>query len=120
MILKKLFRPKVHPIHIDDSNFQELVLESELPFILDIWGSTCPACKRLEEVMVSIATDFDGKIVVGEMGTHFAPRAATQLQISKVPTVIYFDKGKELERMLGFRGSLFHRESIEELFGVTK
>ncbi len=115
-----LFKPKRNPIHVDDKSFEREVLQSALPVILDVWSAGCAPCKKLEEVMVALATDYDGRIKVCEMGSHMAPRAATKLRIAATPTVVYFKSGREVERVAGFRGSLYHREAIMEVFGIEK
>ncbi len=117
-LLSKLFKAKKMPVHIDDSNFEEEVLRSSLPVVLDVWSANCAPCQKLEEVMVTLATQYDGRVKVCELGTHLAPKMAGQLRISATPTVIYFKKGREKERVMGFRGSVYHREAIAEILGV--
>ncbi len=111
-------RPKKNPVHVDDTNFETEVLQSDLPVVVDVWSAGCAPCKRLEEVMVTLATEYDGRVKVCEMGTHMAPQAALRLRISATPTVLYFHKGREKERVAGFRGSVYHRETIAEIFGI--
>ena len=121
-ILNKIFgvQPKKAPVHVDDSNFEAEVLRSGLPVILDIWGPNCRPCKQLEPVIQALAGTYDGRVKVCEMGTHFAPKAATMLRVTGTPTVIYFAKGREKERVVGVRGSLYHEQTIEEIFGIPK
>ncbi|MCA9617007.1 MAG: thiol reductase thioredoxin [Sandaracinus sp.] len=109
-------KKKIHPVHVDDANFASVVAKSELPVVLDVWSAGCGPCKQLEEIMVDLANRYEGRVKVCEMGTHFAPQAAARLRISATPTVLYFQDGRELERVMGFRGSLFHRQTVEELF----
>lgn len=109
-------KKKVHPTHVDDANFAEVVLKSEVPVVLDVWSPGCQPCKKLEEIMVDLATEYDGRVRVCEMGTHFAPQAAGRLRVSATPTVVWFRGGREVERVMGFRGSLYHRQAVEELF----
>lgn len=119
-LLGKLFGgSKKMPTHVNDKNFEEEVLKSDLPVILDVWSPGCAPCKRLEEIMVSLATKYDGKVKVCEMGSHAAPRASMRLTIAATPTVVYFKGGKEVERVAGFRGSLYHQELVEEAFGIA-
>lgn len=117
-LLSKIFKPKKMPVHVDDSNFEAEVLRSSLPVVLDVWSANCAPCKKLEEVMVSLATRYDGRVKVCELGTHLAPQTAAKLRISATPTVIYFQKGREKERVMGFRGSVYHVEAITEVLGV--
>lgn len=113
--LQKIFtgKPKVFPVHVDDSNFEAEILKSELPVMIDFWSPTCGPCKMLEPVVINLATDFDGKIKVVEVDISAAPRVAGRFGVMATPTVLYLKGGREVERVVGFRGSLYHREIIE-------
>lgn len=120
MGLLDFLKPKKMPVHVDDSNFEREVLQSALPVVLDVWSPNCGPCKKLEEVMVALASRYDGQVKVCEMGSHMAPRTALRLRVAATPTVVYFQGGREKERVVGFRGSLYHRETIEEVFKLAK
>jgi thioredoxin 1 len=105
---------KVQPVSINDSNFEEEVLRSNLPVLLDVWTPTCVHCHKLEPIIMSLATKYQGKLKVAEINGAEAPRAMTSLSVRGTPTVIYFFKGEEVERIVGFKGSLYHQEYIEK------
>ncbi len=110
--------PQVLPLHIDDSNFEAEVLRASLPVMLDVWGPNCAPCKQLEPVVVSLTKRYEGRVRVAELNASQAPRAAQRLGVRGTPTVLYFRKGKEVERVVGFRGELYHDEIIQtELLG---
>lgn len=117
-LLSSLFGAKKMPIHVDDATFTELVTNSKLPVILDVWSPGCAPCKQLEEVMLTLRKQYDGRVKVCEMNSAAAPKAAMRLRISATPTVVYFKGGREVERVMGFRSSVYHRETIEEVFKV--
>src|SRR5690606_21328346 len=102
--------PKKQPIHIDDENFATEIASTSMPVILDVWGPSCQPCKQLEPIMMQLAAQYDGRVKVCEMSTQSGPRAAAQLRVKGTPTVIYFQHGKEVERVVGMRGSLYHEE----------
>jgi thioredoxin 1 len=112
--------PSKPPVHVDDGNFEAEVLRSSLPVVLDVWGPNCQPCKQLEPVIKALAATYDGRVKVAEMGIHFAPRAATSLRVTGTPTVLYMAKGREKERVVGVRASLYHEQTIEEIFGIPK
>jgi len=112
--------PEQNPVHIEDANFQEEVMRSKTPVILDIWGPNCRPCKQLEPVIKSLAATYDGRVKVCEMNTHLGPRAATNLRVKGTPTVLYFKNGRELERVVGMHSSLYHEETVAEVFGIAK
>jgi len=113
--LSDIFSKKevVHPVAIDDSNFEREVLRSPTPVMLDIWTEGCVPCKRLEPVVMDLAKKYRGQLKVAELNPQRGPRTVAKLGVRSTPTVIYFDRGDEIERIIGFRSSLYHSEFIE-------
>ncbi len=114
-LLKKLFGEKkvVQPVSLNDSNFEAEVLRSDRPVLVDVWSDTCAPCKQLEPVIMGIASDYEGRVKVAELHAGKAPQTLARLRVRGTPTVLYFDQGQEVERVVGFRGSLYHREFID-------
>lgn len=110
--------PKKPPLHLDDDNFEAEVLASSLPVLLDVWGPSCGPCKQLEPIIMDLAAHYEGRVKVCELSAQAAPRTMALLRVQATPTVIYYQQGQELERIHGFRSSLFHKQSIEEHFGI--
>lgn len=113
--LSNLFSSKkvVQPVSIDDSNFEREVLRSEVPVLLDIWSDTCAPCKKLEPIVMDIARSYEGQVKVAELHASRGPRTMARLGVRGTPTVIYFKDGSEYERVVGFRGSLYHTQLID-------
>lgn len=111
--------PKKPPVNVTDATFEREVLASPLPVLLDVWGPSCGPCKQLEPVIVELAARYDGKVKVCELSSVASPYTTARLRIQATPTVLYFQGGRELERVHGFRSSLYHAQTIEELFGVA-
>lgn len=112
--------PKAQPVHVEDESFDAEVRRSSLPVILDFWGPSCAPCKQLEPILMQLAAQYAGRVKVCEMSVLLGPRTATQLRVKGTPTVIYFKDGQEVERVVGMRGSLYHEETIAEVFGIPK
>ena len=110
--------PKKQPVHVNDDTFAAEVLQSKQPVILDVWGPNCAPCKQLEPIIMGLAAEYEGRVKVCEMTPQLAPRSAARLKIKGTPTVLYFQRGKEVERVVGMRSSLFHQQTIEEVFGI--
>lgn len=109
-------RPR--PASIDDDNFESEVWRSSLPVLLDVWSPTCAPCKKLEPIIMDLSKQYDGRVRVAELNAAASPKTAARLGVRGTPTVVYIHKGKVLERVVGLRSSLYHVETIEELFGV--
>ena len=113
--LQKLFgsEPDVLPVSLDDANFHAEVMQSDLPVVIDFWSTTCAPCRQLEPVILGLTKEFKGQVKVCEANIEACPKVCTRLGIRSTPTVLYLHKGVEVERVIGFRGSLYHREIIE-------
>jgi thioredoxin 1 len=124
-LLHKIFgapTPKKPPVHVTDATFQELVLDSDIPVVVDFWGEGCPPCKRLEPVVMQLAGAFEGQVRVCEAPIRETLGAAQALGIRSTPTVIYFmPGGKVVERVIGFRGWAYHEEIVRtDLLGEDR
>ena len=86
-----------------DENFSREVLDSELPVLVDFWGSWCPPCKMIEPVVNKLANEFAGKVKVGKLNIDQNPATRSKFEITAAPTFILFEKGKILERVIGSR-----------------
>jgi thioredoxin 1 len=106
--------PRKMPLHVDDDNFEEEVLRSTVPVVLDAWGPGCMPCKQLEPIIIGLNERYGDEVKVAEMNVAAAPRAASRLGIRGTPTVVYFRDRKEVERVVGLRGTLYHQQVIEE------
>ena len=114
--LSKLFGPKepeVWPVHVDDENFKAEVTHSPIPVLLDVWGPGCAPCKQLEPIVIGLARKYQGRVKVAEINAADAPRTMQRLGVMGTPTVVYFKCGHEVERVVGFRGELYHRDFID-------
>jgi len=118
-ILKKIFgpsKPKVHPVALTDANFGEEILSHKGVAMVDIWGDNCPPCKQLEPVIMRIANDYaDRGVKVGELRVATGQQTAGQYKVRGTPTVLYFVDGKVVDRVVGFKGSLYHRQTLDAL-----
>jgi thioredoxin len=101
-------RAKLHlstdVVEVTDSRFEEQVLSSPLPVLLDVWAPWCVPCRGMEPVIEELATSLAGRVRVAKLNVDRSPEAAARLRIQGVPTVIVFKGGREVARMIGARG----------------
>lgn len=86
---------------VSSENFDEKVLKSELPVLVDFYSDSCVACKRLAPVLGDIEDDYEGKISVVKVNTSFDLDLSTQYGIMSNPTVILFVKGEAVLKKIG-------------------
>ena len=115
-LLTRLFgpaAPKVQPVHVDDENFIEEVLRADLPVLLDVWSPGCGPCAQLEPIVMDLAAAYQGRVKVAEMNAAEAMEYTARFGVMGTPTVLFFRRGREVERVTGFVGSRYLREVIE-------
>jgi thioredoxin 2 len=103
-------------VQISDDGFDEQVLASPLPVLLDVWAPWCVPCRGMEPVIAELAVSLAGKVRVAKLDVDRNPESAARLRIQGVPTVIVFKGGREVTRMVGARDK---SELTRALVGVA-
>ena len=86
-----------------DQNFEEEVIKSDKPVLVDFWMPGCPPCLAMAPIIEEIAKEFEGKAKVGKLNVVENPRVAQQYTIMGVPTLIIFKNGEIIERATGLK-----------------
>jgi len=103
-------------LEVNDTRFDDQVLASSLPVLLDVWAPWCVPCRGMEPVIDEIATSLAGRVLVAKLNIDRSPACAARLAIQGVPTFLVFKGGREVARMVGARGKA---ELLRALAGVT-
>ena len=88
-------------IKINKNNFNEEVLRSDKPVLLDFWASWCGPCRMVSPIIDQIAEEYDGKITVGKVNVDDEGALAAEYAVVSIPTVILFKDGKQAEKLVG-------------------
>ena len=91
-------------IVVTDSNFDEIVMNSGKPAMVDFWAEWCGPCKKLAPVIDQVAEEFDGQIVVAKVNVDNERNLGAMFQIMSIPTLLIFKDGKKVEQFIA-RGS---------------
>lgn len=112
-------QPEAEPTALDDDNFRREVIESDVPAMVDVWSDGCAPCRALVPTVRRLAAKYEGKVKVGQLNVALGPRTVTALGVSGTPTVLFFQGGKVVERVVGLRGQHYYEEIIEvDLLGT--
>lgn len=88
-------------ISVTDGNFNEIVLTSETPFLVDFWAVWCAPCKMIAPVVEELANEYQGKIKVGKMNIDENRKTPIKYGVMSIPTLMIFKDGKTVESLVG-------------------
>jgi len=88
-------------VEITDENFEQEVIKSEVPVLVDFWAEWCAPCKAMLPAIDSVANDFAGKVKVGKLNIDDNPMSGGKFGIQAIPTLMIFKGGKVVRTMVG-------------------
>ena len=100
---------------VSDATFEQEVLQSDQPVLVDFWAAWCGPCRALAPVVEELAREFEGRAVVGTMNTDDNPETAARLNVSAIPTLLFVKEGRVVDLMVGAQPKAAIRERLEAL-----
>ena len=101
-------------IAISDAEFEQRVLKSDKPVMVDFWAPWCPPCRAIAPIVETLAGEYDGKVVIAKVNTDEDPRYMVQYGIQSIPTMLFFKNGEMVKRLQGAAPKRILKDAIDE------
>ena len=100
-------------LEITDATFEEVVLNSDKPVVVDFWAAWCGPCRVVGPIIDELATEYEGKVVVGKVDVDNHQQFAAKYGVRNIPTVLVFKGGEILNRQVGVAPKNVYAEAID-------
>jgi thioredoxin 1 len=103
------------PTAVDDSNFNQIVLQSKVPVLVDFWAAWCGPCLMVAPVVEELAEEYEGKVNFVKLDVDQNPKTASQYGIMSIPTLLIFKNGAPVSNIIGFRPKADLKKSLDNV-----
>ncbi len=104
-----------HPVEITDATFEEEVVKSDTPVVVDFWAEWCGPCKMIAPIVEELAGEYEGKVKFTKMDVDSNPQTPMQFGIRGIPTLLIFNSGKAVDQVVGAVPKSMLKKRVDEV-----
>jgi thioredoxin 1 len=108
------------PIHVKDSSFEKVVLNSPLPVLVDFWAPWCAPCRMVAPSLEKIAQEYEGRLVVAKINTDEDTQWAMRYHVSGIPTLLFISNGQIVNQQVGALSYATLKQLVDQLLETAK
>ncbi len=107
------------PLHVTDAAFDQTVLKSAIPVIVDFWAPWCGPCKMVAPILDKLAQEYAGKLIVAKVNTDDNPEWAQTYGVQGIPTMLFISGGKIIHRQVGALSERMLKETLTQFLEIA-
>ena len=108
------------PLVVEDSSFDQIVLQSKQPVLVDFWAPWCSPCRAIAPIIEELAKEYGDRLTFAKLNVDESPKIPSKYGIHSIPTLLLFKNGKPVEQVIGFQTENELKQVLDAALAETK